>query len=97
MKNLRTKLSYTLYILLVAFLFTGCADVSPHVETCITSDPYGFWGGLWHGMILPFSWIGSLFSDDIAIYAYNNNGGWYDFGFVLGLGALGGSSSKASK
>lgn len=97
MKNLGTKLSYTIYILLVAFLFTGCADVSPHVETCITSDPYGFWGGLWHGMILPFSWIGSLFSDDIAIYAYNNNGGWYDFGFVLGLGALGGSSSKASK
>lgn len=24
MKNLRTKLSYALYILLVAFLFTGC-------------------------------------------------------------------------
>ena len=24
MKNLRTKLSYTLYILLVAFLFCGC-------------------------------------------------------------------------
>jgi len=28
MKNLRTKLSYTLYILLVAFLFTSC-DVYP--------------------------------------------------------------------
>ena len=97
MKNLRTKLSYAFYTLLVALLFTGCADVSPHVEDCITSSPYGFWGGLWHGMIIPFSWIGSLFSDDIAIYAYNNNGGWYDFGFILGLGALGGGSSKASK
>jgi len=26
MKNLRTKLSYTLYILLVAFLFCGCTE-----------------------------------------------------------------------
>jgi len=26
MKNLRTKLSYTLYILLVAFLFCGCGN-----------------------------------------------------------------------
>jgi hypothetical protein len=97
MKNLRTKLSYAFYTLLVAFLFTGCADVSPHVTDCITGNPYGFWSGLWHGMILPFSWIGSLFSEDIAIYAYNNNGGWYDFGFVLGIGGLAGSSGRASK
>ena len=88
MKNLKTKLSYTFYTVLVVCLFTSCADVSPHVETCITSSPYGFWSGLWHGMIVLFSWIGSLFSYDIAIYAYNNNGGWYDFGFVLGIGGL---------
>jgi hypothetical protein len=86
-----------LLVLLVMSLFS-CADVSPHVSVCITSNAYGFWGGLWHGMIFPFSWIGSLFSDNIAIYAYNNNGGWYDFGFILGLvGVLGGGSSKASK
>jgi len=94
MKNLTKKLSYAIYIVLVAFIFTGCADVSPHVETCVTSNPYGFWSGLWHGMILPFSWIGSLFSDDIAIYAYNNNGGWYDFGFMLGIGGLSSSATK---
>ena len=76
---------------------TSCADVSPHVAECVTSDPYGFWGGLWHGMIAPFSWIGSLFSDEIAIYAYDNNGGWYDFGFVLGIGALGFGGGKSSK
>ena len=94
MNKLKIKLSYTLYILLVAFLFTGCADVSPHVETCITGNSYGLWSGLWHGMIVPISWIGSLFSDEIAIYAYNNNGGWYDFGFVLGIGVLAGSSGR---
>lgn len=90
MKNLIFLLSF-----IVILLLSGCADVT-EIKECATSDPYGFWGGLWHGMIVPFSWIGSLFSDDIAIYAVNNNGGWYDFGFVLGVGALTSGSSKAS-
>lgn len=33
MKNLRTKLSYTLYILLVAFLFCGCNVDKQHEHT----------------------------------------------------------------
>lgn len=85
---MKNKHKYLLLILVLSVMLTSCADVSPHVDQCITSDPYGFWGGLWHGIILPFSWIGSLFSDNIAIYAYNNNGGWYDFGFTLGVGGI---------
>ena len=96
MKNLRKKSSYTLYILLVAVLFTGCADVTP-VKACAIDEPYGFWGGLWHGIIAPLSFIGSLFSDSIALYAVNNNGRWYDFGFVLGAGILFGGGSSTSK
>jgi hypothetical protein len=38
----------------------------------------------------------SLFMDDVAMYAVNNTGGWYDFGFVLGAGILFGGSGKAS-
>jgi len=99
MKKLKftTKISIALYAMLAVVLFTGCADVSPHVEDCIISNPYGFLGGLWHGLILPFSWIGSLFSDNIAIYACNNNGDWYNFGFVLGVGGLSLGSVSASK
>lgn len=77
------------------FLF-GCADVQPHIEACLEGHRYGFFGGLWHGIIAPFSWIGSLFSDDIAVWAVNNSGGWYTFGFVLGVGTLTGSSTKAA-
>ena len=84
MKNLNKRIKYILCALVMVLLITSCADVSPNVQDCVTSDAYGFWGGLWHGIIVIFSFIGSLFSDDIAIYAYNNNGGWYDFGFVLG-------------
>ena len=76
-------------IILTAIALTGCADVS-HVQEClpITEHTYGFWGGMWHGMISQVAFIGSLFSDDIAIYAVNNNGGWYNFGFVGGLGII---------
>jgi len=86
MKNkiINMKLQYIISILFVILLLTGCADVSPHVQGCITSSSYGFFGGVWHGFVLPISWLGSLLMDDVAIYAYNNNGGWYDFGFAIG-------------
>ncbi len=71
---------------IVIVTITGCADVS-HVEQCLqsTEHVYGFWGGMWHGMIMAPSFVGSLIWDDVAIYAVNNNGGWYDFGFVGGF------------
>jgi len=75
-----------LLLLVVTIVVTGFADVTS-IENCIIIEHiYGFWGEVWHGLIVSFSFIGSLFSDDIAIYAVNNTGGWYDFGFVLGLG-----------
>ena len=85
-----------LFILLFIFLFIGCADVTL-VEECITTPPAGFWAGWWHGIVVPISWIGSLIWDDVAVYAINNTGGWYDFGFALGVGALSGFTVKSSK
>jgi hypothetical protein len=82
-------------ILILCFCLVSCADVET-VNECVKGHTYGFWGGLWHGVIAPFSFIGSLFSDDIAVYALNNNGGWYTFGFLLGIGAFSGGVSKAS-
>ncbi len=58
--------------------------------------PAGFLAGLWHGLILPITFIVSLFNANVRIYEKNNSGRWYDFGFVLGAsGALGGSASSA--
>ena len=68
-----------LYVsVLLVFTLSSCANVTP-IEACVFDDPYGFFGGLWHGIIAPFSFVGSLFFDDIAMYAVNNTGGWYDF------------------
>ncbi len=82
-------------ILLVFFVFSGCAE-SVAIDDCVTTGPYGFIGGLWHGIIAPFSFVCSLFLDDVAMYAVNNSGGWYDFGFVIGAGILFGGGGKAS-
>ncbi len=81
-------------IFLLLFLLSGCADNVP-VNTGMVE--VGFWHGLWHGMILPFAWFISLFSDSTAIYAVYNSGGWYDFGFLLGVGSLSSSGVAASR
>ena len=55
----------------------------------------GFWLGLWHGFIFPVAWIVSLFTDQVAIYAVPNNGGWYDFGYFLGVVVFGVGARKS--
>ena len=95
MKNHINRISKFLLVLAVLLLFASCAEAVT-VEECLSEEPYGFWGGLLHGIIAPVSFIISLFKEDVAIYAVNNNGGWYDFGFVLGAGILFGGGGKAS-
>lgn len=80
----------------VLLVLSGCAD-SVSFNQAASLPSVGFWYGLWHGMICPIAWIVSLFDSDVAIYAIYNNGGWYDFGFVLGAGIIGGSSSAAKR
>jgi hypothetical protein len=92
--NSKSKMAVILTLTIV--LIAGCADVT-NIDACRQAVPYGFPGGLWHGIIAPISFICSLFSDDIAMYALNNNGGWYDFGFVIGAGIFFGGGSRASR
>ncbi len=95
--SLLTRLPLLLAILMLCAVFmSSCADVQHNLKPCLEGHVYGFWGGLWHGMIAPFAWVGSWFSNDIAVWAVNNNGGWYTTGFILGIGCLTGGSSKAA-
>ena len=54
----------------------------------VTGSP-GFLHGLWDGLIFPFAWVVSLFVPEVAVYAVPNNGGWYDFGYFLGIVVFG--------
>jgi len=80
---------------LLLMLLSGCAD-SVSFNKAAMIDPVGFWYGLWHGLIFPFSWFISLFSDNVAVYAIYNNGGWYDFGYLLGISSTFGGSTAAA-
>jgi hypothetical protein len=62
------------------------------------NQPAGFLRGLWHGFIILVTFVISLFTDTVSIYEVNNNGNWYDFGFVLGaMIALGGAGSQTKR
>jgi hypothetical protein len=96
MKNISyRKLFFPLFILAGAILLSGCAT-NEVVDQCLTGHKYGFFGGLWHGFIAPFDFIGMLFSKDITMYAQNNNGGLYALGFLLGSGGWGFFGSKGA-
>ena len=89
-------------ILLLLLLFTtllflaGCANKEV-VTACLKGHTYGFWGGLWHGIIAPIDLIAMIWMNDVTVFASNNNGAWYAFGFIIGSGGwgfLGGHSAS---
>lgn len=87
------KILQTGFAIVALLALAGCAtQVSGAVQ------PYapGFLMGLLHGALAPISFVGSLFLNDVAIYAVPNNGGWYDFGFLIGLCIWAGGGAAAS-
>ncbi len=82
--------------LALLLVLAACARQSADTVSHAAQTP-GFLWGLWHGFVFPFAWIGSLFSPQIAVYAVPNNGGWYDFGFFLGVTVLGGGSHFSAR
>ena len=89
MKTILSQKNFlTVLFLLSIVILSGCAN-NESVKQCLTGHTYGFLGGLWHGFIAPFDFIGMLFDDKITMYAQNNNGGLYALGFLLGSGGWG--------
>jgi hypothetical protein len=75
-----------------AFALSACAATQQ--SGAVSSSAPGFLLGLWHGFIFPVAWIVSLFVDKVAVYAVPNNGGWYDFGYFLGIVVFGVGARK---
>jgi len=86
MKN--TTVLALIFIFLVGLLSWSCAPGPNAAEKSADSKGRiaGFWLGIWHGLISPVTFIISLFSKTVRLYEVHNNGGWYNFGFVLGAG-----------
>ncbi|MFL6843533.1 MAG: hypothetical protein ACJ8ER_01470 [Allosphingosinicella sp.] len=77
-----------------ALFLAGCA--AGQSAAAVQPQAPGFWLGLWHGFIFPVAWIVSLIKPDVAVYAVPNNGGWYDFGYFLGVVVLGVGARQSS-
>jgi hypothetical protein len=85
------------YAVLLAAALALAACAARQSTSAITPDGPGFLLGLWHGFIFPVAWLFSLFTDRVAVYAVPNNGGFYDFGYFLGIVVFGVGANGARK
>lgn len=89
--------SYPVFRLQLAAVFilllASCAAGNPQFAE---DAPAGFWYGLWHGIISVLTLIIHIFNENVSVYEINNIGGWYDFGFLLGVICVWGGSSHAN-
>ena len=82
-------------VVLLAML-SACAS---QVDAGVSRDAWarGLWWGLGLGLVLGFGLVGWVLVGGLGVYAVPNRGGWYDFGFFLGVTVLGGGSWFSSK
>jgi hypothetical protein len=79
---------------LAALLALSACAATQQADAVAPTAP-GFLLGLWHGFIFPVAWVVSLFMPKVAVYAVPNNGGWYDFGYFLGIVVFGVGARKS--
>ena len=79
----------------LAAILSLAACAATQATDAVAPGAPGFLYGLWHGFIVPVAWLVSLFAPKVAIYAVPNSGGWYDFGYFLGLVVFGVGARKS--
>lgn len=98
-KNATSLVLIALPLLVVVGAASCVAGPNPMLNTPSTGgDVAGFWMGVWHGIICPFTFVISFFKPgSLSFYETHNNGAWYNFGFLLGFGLVvrsGGASAR---
>lgn len=86
-------------VIVAAVVLSACiAGPNPAVDSPDSSGELaGFFTGLWQGIVIPVTFVISLFTENVSVYEVHNSGGWYDFGFVLGAGTFLGGSGAGSR
>jgi hypothetical protein len=93
---IRSRVVPAVLVVGLVLVLASCA-AGPNPDVSSGADA-GFWLGLWQGVIVPITFVISLFTDEVNVYEVNNTGNWYDVGFVLGLSiAFGGSAGGSAQ
>jgi len=80
---MKKKITLLLIIALgIPLILSGCM---PGDGSYSSSDPAGFFWGIWHGWIAPISLIRGIFNSNIRIYEIFNTGWTYDLGFYIAI------------
>ena len=82
-----------LIISAIVLLLASCAAGDAQFTQ---ESPAGFWYGLWHGIIAVITLIIHVFNENVGVYEIHNTGGWYDFGFLMGVICIWGGSSHVT-
>ena len=83
----RAPLVRVVALVALSCALVACAAGPNNVAHIDAPHIAGFWLGLWHGAISPIAFVVSLFNSHVNIYEVHNIGGWYNFGFLLGVSA----------
>jgi hypothetical protein len=87
------------FLVLTVCFAAGCAAGANAFKN--SPGPNGvaasFWLGLWHGFILPFAFLVSMFNDKVTIYEVHNNGTWYNLGFLMGAAMIWGGGGASAR
>jgi hypothetical protein len=92
------KVMLIVMVVLLVLALAGCAAGPNNLQDTKNDEgkTAGFLRGLWHGFISFFTFIISIFTDKVSVYEVHNTGGWYDFGFILGIMIFYGGGSKGT-
>jgi hypothetical protein len=63
----------------------------------MSGAPANFWLGLWQGLNVFLSFIASWFDNNIVLYQVNNNGFWYNLGYLVALSVSVGGIARGSR
>ena len=94
--NKNSKKLILLILILTTLIITTACIPGNGINT--REDPAGFFRGIWHGWIAPFSLVLSIFNPSASIYEIHNTGFWYDLGFYAAIiSGFGGFSISRNK
>ena len=97
MRTIRTVAKIAAVVLVLAALAACAAGPNTMARTPgAEGEVAGFLRGLWHGIIAPITFIISLFTGNVSMYEVHTTGGWYNFGFLLGMSAVFGGGGGAT-